>query len=535
MKVIIILVLVLILIHYNYAYIVQYRRYISMTVANSDDDSKHRKLLRTRLLSKSNILKYKENNNIKNDNSNNDNNSFNDDSDDDNDDDDSDSDDASSISGNTFREMSMFPDWIVDRCEGLGYIKPTLVQRRTIPSILQGKDVVFQAQTGSGKTLAYGLPVLNSIDPNRAAIQAVIVVPSRELGLQITGVLKQIATGSPKRIMIMPLVEGSLNRRQQLWAIADPPHIIVGNPKSLQRLVDLGRLRLNAVSFLVLDEVDACLLNTETKEDLHLLLSRKLSNSYQGQEQKEQELSESLVYRNKAGKQRDLKMNNMQYRISRQTIMCSASIPQRQHFASICKQNGWTETLPELIHVSSKCLVPPQVKHEYVQVKEDLKVSCLRYLLQKEMTDWKPMSSDNFQAIVFIDTPAISNDILNAASSIMKKENEHSVEYLSDDMNLDEMAKVITSFREGRCNILICTDIIERGIDIPNVSHVFQYNLPDTVEGYLHRTGRAGRLGREGKVITIIKEEENFVVNRYSNALGKDITERKLNLKKKEN
>jgi superfamily II DNA/RNA helicase len=292
----------------------------------------------------------------------------------------------------------------------------------------------------------------------------------------------------------MPLVEGSLNRRQQLWAIADPPHIIVGNPKSLQRLVDLGRLRLNAVSFLVLDEVDACLLNTETKEDLHLLLSRKLSNSYQGQEQKEQELSESLVYRNKAGKQRDLKMNNMQYRISRQTIMCSASIPQRQHFASICKQNGWTETLPELIHVSSKCLVPPQVKHEYVQIKEELKVSCLRYLLQKEMNDWKPASSDTFQAIVFIDNPSIANDIFNAANSIMK-DSDHTVEYLNDDMNLDERANVISRFRDGRCSVLICTDIIERGIDIPNVSHVFQYNLPDTVEAYLHRTGRAGRLG----------------------------------------
>jgi superfamily II DNA/RNA helicase len=83
-------------------------------------------------------------------------------------------------------------------------------------------------------------------------------------------------------------------------------------------------------------------------------------------------------------------------------------------------------------------------------------------------------------------------------------------------MNLDERASVITSFREGRCSVLICTDIIERGIDIPNVSHVFQFNLPDTVEAYLHRTGRAGRLGREGKVITLVKEAENFVINRYS-------------------
>ena len=278
---------------------------------NNNDDEDGKKLLRNRLLSKSNILKNKKNNinensndnnksiiidkYIDNSNNNNDNNNI----DNNNNDDD---DDASSISNNTFRELNIFPEWIVSRCEAIGYSKPTLVQEKTIPSIMEGKDVVFQSQTGSGKTLAYGLPLLNSIDPNRAAIQAVIVVPSRELGLQITSVLKQVATGSPKKIMIMPLVEGSLNRRQQLWAIADPPHIIVGNPKSLQRLVDLGRLRLNAVSFLVLDEVDACLLNTETKEDLHLLLSRKLSNSYQGQEQKEQEINESLVYRNKAGK-----------------------------------------------------------------------------------------------------------------------------------------------------------------------------------------------------------------------------------------
>jgi superfamily II DNA/RNA helicase len=126
----------------------------------------------------------------------------------------------------------------------------------------------------------YALPILAGIDPTRASIQAVIVVPTRELGLQVVSVLKQLSQASPKKIMIMPLVEGSKNRRQQLWAVAEPPHIIVGNPKSLQRLVDTGRLRLNSVSYVVLDEVDACLSNTDTKQDLHELLSRRLSNTY---------------------------------------------------------------------------------------------------------------------------------------------------------------------------------------------------------------------------------------------------------------
>jgi superfamily II DNA/RNA helicase len=128
--------------------------------------------------------------------------------------------------------------------------------------------------------LAYALPVLSQIDPSRAAIQAVIVVPTRELGLQVAAVLKQLSTGSPKKIMVMPVMEGSQNRRQQMWATAEPPHVVVGNPRALQRIVDMGRLRLNAVSFVVLDEVDACLISHDTRQELHKLLSRQLSNTF---------------------------------------------------------------------------------------------------------------------------------------------------------------------------------------------------------------------------------------------------------------
>lgn len=127
-------------------------------------------------------------------------------------------------------------------------------------------DVILQAQTGSGKTLVFALPVLAMVDPSRAAIQAVVVVPTRELGLQVASTLKQLGKGSPEKITVMTVVEGSQNRRQQLWATAEPPHIVVGNPRALQRIVEMGRLRLNSVSVVVIDEVDACLLGHETKQ-----------------------------------------------------------------------------------------------------------------------------------------------------------------------------------------------------------------------------------------------------------------------------
>lgn len=168
----------------------------------------------------------------------------------------------------TFKDLGggEIPQWLLERCDKLGYTNPTPVQQSALPAVFQGQDVILQAQTGSGKTLVYSIPVLSKIDAKRAAIQAVIVVPSRELGLQVAGILKQLANGSPDKIMIMSLMEGSKNRRQQLWATAEPPHIVVGNPRSIQKIVDVGRLRLNSVAFVVVDEVDACLISSETRQ-----------------------------------------------------------------------------------------------------------------------------------------------------------------------------------------------------------------------------------------------------------------------------
>ena len=457
----------------------------------------------------------------------------------------------------SFQELSFnrIPAWLLQNCAKLGFTTPTQVQCEALPTIFGGADVVLQAQTGSGKTLTYGLPVLSSIDPSRAAIQAVIVVPSRELGLQVAAVMKQLATGAPQRIMIMPLVEGSKNRRQQLWATADPPHVIVGNPVALQRLVDMGRLRLNAVSFVVLDEVDACLISSETRQELHRLLSQKLSSSYSSAELDDLQedvassgMQESLVYTDLARAQD--KNVHLQYRVSRQTIMCSATIPQRQHFAQTCFSNGWTESVPSLIHVSEG-LAPQQVQHEHIQCDAERRFACLRYLVLKEIrelraarsgataagegvTDWAGRA---FKAMVFSDdkTPEALDSLQAACTSALAAagEDPHEdgrpaglVAVLTPSSSLDERGSAIKAFREGATSILVCSGIGARGLDVPDTTHVFMTSLPETASEYLHRAGRAGRLGSMGKVLTLTHAGQAFVLSRYQNELGIDIKSR---------
>jgi len=485
------------------------------------------------------------------------------------------------------------PSWLQANLDRLGLSSPTLVQQQALPAIFDGKDVILQAQTGSGKTLAYSLPVISKIDASRAAIQAVIVVPTRELGLQVAAVLKQLVTGSPEKIMVMTLVEGSKNRRQQLWATAEPPHVVVGNPRSLQRIVDMGRLRLNSVNFVVLDEVDACLISPDTRAELHKLLSRQLSNSYQSVESvledEAPEMQENLVFTNLAKDNRELNAAREMYRSSRQTILCSATIPQRQHFASSCLKNGWTETLPELIHVSAAELVPKQVRHEVIECTLDQRAALMRYLVTKELASWDKdqvalaaglvdsfgdrmdghmtttvSTSDGettttklgkdgkeheqgeqgglrpFQMLVFVD--ALSQEGIDAAiaaaNSALKKAAATGggrvvgkVDYLSEDMSLDDRAETLSEFRKGDCSVLLCSGIAARGLDVPNISHVVMFSLPDTADEYLHRAGRAGRLGRTGKVISFTSKEQGFVVSRLSNELGVEIHKRLVKLK----
>lgn len=199
------------------------------------------------------------------------------------------------LSSKTFTQhySENLPAWLTTRAEECGWKYPTLIQQRALDTILEGKDCILQSQTGSGKTLSYVLPLLASIDKNRAAVQGIVVVPTRELGIQVVRVTRRLAAASSaidglddydsddsddydihladeeeddeleeitdkkgNRIMIMSVLQGSANKRQRAWARAEPPHIVIGTPRELTDLVRTGGMKYNAVKFVVVDEVD---------------------------------------------------------------------------------------------------------------------------------------------------------------------------------------------------------------------------------------------------------------------------------------
>ena len=254
----------------------------------------------------------------------------------------------------TFRDLfgGSLPEWLLSRVETLGFVKPTLVQRKALEVILgESRDAVVHAQTGSGKTLAFLLPLFALIDPSRAAVQAIVIVPTRELGLQVASVAKRLAaaTGNSTggKIQVMSVLEGSSNKRQRAWAWAEPPHIVVGNPESLSRLVRNGAVRVNAVSYVVVDEVDACLLSEETRASLHELLAHSLSPTHATGDDLQQEEDEAMgggegaagVGEVGLGKIGGASPAPLPRRIrERQTVFASATVPQHKHFIRQCVQ-----------------------------------------------------------------------------------------------------------------------------------------------------------------------------------------------------
>lgn len=246
----------------------------------------------------------------------------------------------------TFRELfaDRLPDWLLGRLEELGFVSPTLVQRQALEIIMGGDtDAVLHAQTGSGKTLAFLLPLFALVNPSRAAVQGLIVVPTRELGLQVANVAKRLAAGaSPTtggKIQVMSVLEGSSNKRQRAWAWADPPHIVVGNPENLSRLVSTGAVRVNAVSYVVVDEVDACLLSEATRASLHELLARSLSPTH-AEEGEEEEEEEARLVAVGAGRVTGAALPVIRRAKDRQTVFASATVPQHNHFIRQCVQVG---------------------------------------------------------------------------------------------------------------------------------------------------------------------------------------------------
>eukprot|EP00978_Attheya_sp_CCMP212_P027594 scaffold92866_cov49-Attheya_sp.AAC.2 len=485
--------------------------------------------------------------------------------------------------GSSSRDDMWLPEWLTSRCDECGWTYPTLIQERALDVILGGKDCVVQAQTGSGKTLCYLLPLLARVDPSRAAIQALVVVPTRELGLQVARVAKRLCAGSAqderKKIMVMTVLQGSANRRQRAWAWAEPPHVVIGTPEELTNMVKYGGIRYNAVRYVVVDEVDACLLNnggsysvnTMSSSPLHELLSRYLSPSFDNAEATMgglvRNLNEASLLTTSASNL-EAASRPTTHGTDRQTVFASATIPQHRHFIQQCVQNQWTVREPEHVCASPGELVPPTLQHVSIVCSgQERKFGGLRRFLKKQVQQKKltraiifceehrPMDemaaaiAKDLNGIVWKDGygPEMEKGISAVATVLRYQDNlskrasamlgfqgldggniggrfEKDEETLStdeDENDLDDAGVVKKD--DGIVRIMLSTDLAARGLDVDDISHVINFDLPNDGDTYVHRGGRAGRLGRKGMVVNLIISNQEFVLQRLANKLSLDV------------
>ncbi|GAA0147095.1 RNA helicase [Lithospermum erythrorhizon] len=400
--------------------------------------------------------------------------------------------DVSTSDSSTLRELCSrhVPEHVLDRMEENGYTVPTEVQKRALPVLLSGRDCVLHAQTGSGKTLAYLLSVLSVVNTNRSAVQAVIVVPTRELGMQVTKAARMVISGfaenplEQKACIVMALLDGGILTRHKSWLKAEPPTIIVATLGSLFLMLEKKILKLEALKILVIDEVD--FMFNSSKEVASL---RKLLTSYSSIK-------------------------------DRQTILASASIPQHRRFLYDCIQQKWTKSDVVHVHVNSLQPIPSCLHHRFVICNRRERIKTLLSLLKADA----PQS-----AIIFVSEQSEkSKKAGNASSSTLVVDSLKAsplgcsgIVLLEDEMHINKRTASLLDVRQGGY-ILVATDIAARGIDLPETTHIYNFDLPKDAVNYLHRAGRTGRKPfSEAKcfVTNILTSKERFVLQRFENEL----------------
>ncbi len=329
----------------------------------------------------------------------------------------------------------------------LGYENPTPIQERAIPALLEGRDVLGQAQTGTGKTAAFALPLLERLDMNSRNVQGLILTPTRELALQVTEAIYQYGKHMGTRVVA---IYGGSSYARQLKRLDEGVHVVVGTPGRVIDLIEKRALRLNHVQFLVLDEADE-MLKMGFIDDVTTILNQTPSE--------------------------------------RQTALFSATLsdPIREMARKYMRD-------PQVVAIEQKTLTVPQIEQRYYLVEEHSKVAALTRLLEAETVT---------SALIFTRTKIGAS---NLADTLLAR--QFPVEALHGDLSQEARETVMKRFRRGQITILVATDVAARGLDIQDMSHVINFDVPYDAEDYVHRIGRTGRAGREGIAITMVTPRE---------------------------
>jgi len=365
-----------------------------------------------------------------------------------------------------FTKLGLSPT-VVQGVKAVGYVDPTPIQLRAIPLILAGQDVIGSAQTGTGKTAAFALPILTKLGHHSPATRVLVLEPTRELAAQVETAIRDLARFTNLRTTV---VFGGVGYGRQLDDLKQGADIVVATPGRLLDHLERGTCRLDRVQHLVLDEADR-MLDMGFLPDVKRIIGRCPRE--------------------------------------RQTMLFGATIP--PEIESLIR---WAMQNPQTIQIGARRTPAETVKHVIYAVAEDQKSDLLRALLDQVNYD---------SVIVFCRTKHRADRIAH-----MLKRDNHAVAVLHSNRTQREREQALRGFREGRYELLVATDIAARGLDIADVSHVINYDVPQHPEDYIHRIGRTGRMEAKGDAFTLMVAEDSKHVAAIERFISQKIARVKL-------
>ncbi len=353
--------------------------------------------------------------------------------------------------------------------EKLGFVEPTPIQEQTIPLILNSKsDLIALAQTGTGKTAGFGLPILQQIDIDDKNVQAIVLSPTRELAMQISKDLESYSKYQSG--LKIAVVYGGANIETQIKKLKKGVHIVVGTPGRTLDLIKRKVLKINNINWVVLDEADE-MLNMGFREELDNILENTPDE--------------------------------------KQTLLFSATMPEGvREIADNYLKN------PEEIAVARRNIGAENIEHFCYTVK-----AANRYLALKRIADYNP----NIYGIIFCRTRRETKEV---ASNLI--EDGYNADALHGDLSQAQRDYVMDRFRTKQLQLLVATDVAARGLDIDELTHIINYNLPDDSEVYIHRSGRTGRAGKRGISIIITHSREGRKIREIEKIVGKKFEQKKV-------
>jgi len=367
-------------------------------------------------------------------------------------------------STNPFADLGL-SDTLLRAVTEVGFEEPMPVQAETIPVMLAGRDVIVQAHTGTGKTAAFALPILQKLEPEGTEPQALVLTPTRELAMQVAQTFHRLGKHVDARVLA---VYGGQPIERQLRALRHPVDVVVGTPGRIMDHLRRETLSLRRVRVVVLDEADE-MLNMGFIEDVEWILDRTPRE--------------------------------------RQTGLFSATIPDR--IADLAQRYLHA---PVRIAIEPEHVTAPRITQVYYEVALRAKVDALARILDLE----GPAS-----AIIFCRTKSGVDELVHALQAL-----GYSAEAIHGDMSQLQRDRVMSRFRSGLAQLLIATDLAARGLDIPAVSHVINYDIPSDPESYVHRIGRTGRAGAPGMAITLVTPRERWMLRTIERAIGQRLEQR---------